>query len=371
MAAMKEEFETSERRYKRQLIDQEKKTHDNWMAFKNSSKTIEELKDETQLLRQQLLALRTEQREAAERAAAPLPQDRPRPPPPLPLPKGGQISLPPLPLPNGLKVGEMPSPPLVRYMESARHTPPAVVNLPSVLYQAKSSSSRHSSERREHQSQRRRDDDCGEGRGDRKSKTERVDRSDPHRVRDHDGDEMDLQRAERRREKREKQALLEKETSGNIACGDQHQHPRGPAETSAPDRDQSSSQLITAANGGGDGIGGVVKENGGSTCTSGRCSRIGDEWMTDQRLCKRADLDSNVGQNRIECCSDGRSIHSGGSKGGIISPELKKTSIQRRSDRGDHGDRGDRVERDRLEREHRLDRRDDRDERSPRGHRRR
>lgn len=103
MASMKDELEASERRYKRQLMEQEKKTHENWMAFKNSNKTIDELKEETQHLRQQLLVLRAEQAEAAERAAVPLPQNRPRPPPPLPLPKGAQIPLPPLPLPNGLK----------------------------------------------------------------------------------------------------------------------------------------------------------------------------------------------------------------------------------------------------------------------------
>lgn len=103
MTSMKDELEATERRYKRQLMEQEKKTHDNWMAFKNSNKTIDELKEENQHLRQQVLVLRAEQVEAAERPTVTLPQNRPRPPPPLPLPKGAQIPLPPLPLPNGLK----------------------------------------------------------------------------------------------------------------------------------------------------------------------------------------------------------------------------------------------------------------------------
>lgn len=98
---MKEEIEVSERRYKRQLMEQEKKTHENWMAFKNANKTIEDLSAETQVLRQQIVATEAAQRASAQAAA--LPQDRPRPPPPIPLPKGAQIVIPPLPLPNGLK----------------------------------------------------------------------------------------------------------------------------------------------------------------------------------------------------------------------------------------------------------------------------
>lgn len=101
VASMKEEIEVSERRYKRHLMEQEKKTHENWMAFKNANKTIEDLNAETQVLRQQIIAAEAAQRTLTQAAA--LPQDRPRPPPPLPLPKGAQIPLLPLPLLNGLK----------------------------------------------------------------------------------------------------------------------------------------------------------------------------------------------------------------------------------------------------------------------------
>ena len=53
MSAVKEELEISERRFKRQLMEHEKKAHDNWMAFKNATKTVEELQSELQILRQQ------------------------------------------------------------------------------------------------------------------------------------------------------------------------------------------------------------------------------------------------------------------------------------------------------------------------------
>lgn len=57
--------------------------------------------------------------------------------------------------------------------------------------------------------------------------------------------------------------------------------------------------------------------------------------------------------------TDGRSIHSSGSKGGVMSPDLRRSATHRRSDRGDRS-------RD-YDREHRSDRRgDDHAELSPR-----
>ncbi|XP_022646393.1 uncharacterized protein LOC111244065 isoform X8 [Varroa destructor] len=329
VASMKEEIEVSERRYKRHLMEQEKKTHENWMAFKNANKTIEDLNAETQVLRQQIIAAEAAQRTLTQAAA--LPQDRPRPPPPLPLPKGAQIPLLPLPLLNGLKASEMPSPPSARYTNGARCTPPVgVVPLPTVLYQTKSSSSRHSSERKDHQSHRRREDDHEEGRSERKSRGDKaIDRSEPHRDRN-----RNRETAERRRERKEQQMLLEREkaspaNSASITSGEQQQQSRrGANKASELDRDPSTPSVVGIADSSGICGGSTVKENGSA--------------------------------------SNGRSVHSGGSKGGVISPELRRTFAHRRSDRTDRGradcyDRNERNQGDLGDRPNR-----DYGERSPR-----
>ncbi|KAG0409938.1 hypothetical protein HPB47_012944 [Ixodes persulcatus] len=94
LASLKQEMEVSERNYKNQLTEQEKRAHENWLAARAAERKLEDANRETANLRQRLTLLEREQMMNKGLTQPPLPHGLLPPPPPL-----GRLGGPPLPPP--------------------------------------------------------------------------------------------------------------------------------------------------------------------------------------------------------------------------------------------------------------------------------